>query len=614
MLQTDLVVVGGGHAGTEAAAAAARLGLDVVLVTLSLQAIGRLSCNPAIGGLAKGHLVRELDALGGLMGQVADAACIQFRHLNTRRGLAVRSSRAQVDIDVYPQVLREHLERIPTLRLLEDEVQGLRLHGGRVMGVRLAHHGEISTPRVILTTGTFLAGVMHAGALRTEGGRIGDGSAHALSADLREAGLRMFRLKTGTVPRLHRDSIAWDRLEEQTDTVPDGRFSWRDVPRTLPQITCHLAWTHEEVHTLIRDNLHRSAMYGGQIEGVGPRYCPSIEDKIVRFPDRDRHLLFLEPEGLDTDRVYVNGLSTSLPADVQESIVRAIPGLQDAQILQHGYAVEYDVSDPRDLDSGLQHRHVDGLYLAGQVNGTSGYEEAAVQGFIAGLSAARGEPFRLGREQAYIGVLVDDLITRGVGGEPYRMFPSRAEHRLRLREDTADRRLLPTGRALGLVDDATWQAFEARQAQHARAQQALDRQITPDRTTVAAYRAADHPPPRRPSALRELLARPEMSWDALRRLHPELPAVDPAVQETLEQDVKYAGYVRKAEERAATTRRMARARLPTDMDWAAQSWLSAEVRERLAHRRPETLAEVSAIPGITPAAVDAIAAWIARPA
>lgn len=612
MQRADLVVVGGGHAGSEAAAAAARLGLDVVLVTLSRAAIGRLSCNPAIGGLAKGHLVRELDALGGLMARVADATTVQFRRLNTRKGLAVRSSRAQVDLDAYPEVLQAHLRALPRLRVVEDEVTGLALRSGRVAGVQLARAGTVHTPRVILTTGTFLAGVMHAGDARMVGGRVGDGAAHALSEDLRRAGLRLFRLKTGTVPRLAAASIDWSRVERQDDVVPDGRLSFADVPRTLPPLDCHLTWTNPAAHALIRDNLHRSAMYGGRIEGVGPRYCPSIEDKIVRFGDRDRHLLFLEREGHRTDRVYVAGLSTSLPVDVQTQVVRAIEGLEHAEIVQPGYAVEYDVADPRDLDRGLQHRAIPGLWLAGQVNGTSGYEEAAVQGFVAGVSAARGAPLRIGRHEGYIGVLVDDLVTRGVGGEPYRMFPSRAEHRLALREDTADRRLMPVGRDLGLVDDTTWAAFEARQDAHARADAALDRTVVPGAAATAALGEVGEPPLRRPSTLREILRRPGATWDTVRALDAHLPALDADAAETLVHDIKYDGYVARAARRAADHARLAAAPIPTDVPWAELAWLSGETRERLARAAPATLADAAALPGITPAAVDALAIWLAK--
>ncbi|MCB9680687.1 MAG: tRNA uridine-5-carboxymethylaminomethyl(34) synthesis enzyme MnmG [Alphaproteobacteria bacterium] len=608
-MHADLVVVGGGHSGCEAAAAAARLGREVVLVTLSRAHVARLSCNPAIGGLAKGQLVRELDALGGLMGRAADASCVQLRRLNTRKGLAVQGTRAQVDIDLYPQVMQELLASLPTLTVVEEEVTDLVVEDGRVAGVRLASGTHVVTPRVVLTTGTFLAGVMHCGDARTVGGRVGDGAAHALSASLRAAGLRLGRLKTGTVPRLRADTIRWDALEAQDDE-PTGGFSFADVHRRLGPLTCYLTWTHPGVHDLIRANLHRSPLFTGAIEGRGPRYCPSIEDKVVRFPDRDRHLLFLEREGHDTDRVYVNGLSTSLPADVQEAMVHAIPGLEDAAILQHGYAVEYDMADPRDLDHGLQHRQLPGLFLAGQVNGTSGYEEAAVQGFVAGVSAALGTPFRLGRDEAYIGVLVDDLVTRGVGGEPYRMFTSRAEHRLLLREDNADRRLMARGRALGLVDDATWSAFAARRDAIAQVDGLLDAPLRTDADTLARFEAAGLTPPRKALTAREVLRRPDVDWDVLRRLLPDLPPLDAAVAEQVEIDAKYAGYVTMAEKRAVAAARMDGVAVPDDADWNSVPGLSSEVRERLVAARPRTLGQLGRLPGVTPAAVGIVAAWL----
>ena len=611
-MQVDLVVVGGGHAGCEAAGAAARMGLSVALVTLDRAQVGRLSCNPAIGGLAKGHLVRELDALGGLMGRVADATCIQFRRLNTRKGLAVQSSRAQVDIHAYPRQMQALLAQIGGLTIVEDEVTSLTVVDGRVEGVHLATHGPITTSRVILTTGTFLAGVLHCGDEQTVGGRVGDGAAHALSASLKAAGLRLGRLKTGTVPRLRASSVHWDRLEVQHDTVPEGRFSFHDVPRPLPQISCHLAYTHEGVHALIRGALDRSPLYTGQIEGTGPRYCPSIEDKVVRFPDRDRHLLFLEPEGHETDRIYVNGLSTSLPRDVQEAMVHAIPGLEDAVIVQHGYAVEYDFADPRDLDAGLQHKRVRGLYLAGQVNGTSGYEEAAVQGFVAGVSAARDEPLPIGRDEAYIGVLIDDLTQRGVGGEPYRMFTSRAEHRLLLREDNADRRLMPKGRALGLVDDHTWAAFQIREAAIEQAEGCLDRSLVPDATTLARFDAIGFARPKRPLTLREVLRRPEATWTHLTALDPTLPALPPEVAEQVEIDTKYAGYVARAQRRAEAAHKMDAVAIPASLDWSTLTALSTEVRQRLHQAQPTTLGQIGRLPGITPAAVQVVATWLTR--
>lgn len=608
----DIVVVGAGHAGCEAAAVAARLGRRVACVTMRLEHVGRLSCNPAIGGLAKGHLVREIDALGGLMARVTDAATIQFRRLNTRKGLAVQSSRAQVDIDVYPQIMRRTLEGVDGVELIEAEVAGVRTVGGRITGVELGDGTVLQAKAVILTTGTFLAGVLHCGEDQSEGGRIGDGAAHRLSRSLSDLGLRLGRLKTGTVPRLDRRTIDWSRLEVQQDTVPDGRFSFGPPGPRLPQIACHLSYTNEEVHEIIRANLDRSPMYRGAIVGRGPRYCPSVEDKVVRFPERTRHLLFLEPEGHNTHYVYVNGLSTSLPAEVQEQIVPRIRGLENARILQYGYAVEYDFADPRDLGHDLQHREIPGLYLAGQVNGTSGYEEAAGQGLIAGLSAALGEVFHVERSEGYLGVLVDDLVSRGVGGEPYRMFTSRAEHRLLLREDNADRRLMPRGRALGLIDDETWARFEAKQEAIERGRSALrELSVVPTPESVEKLKSIGLGGLKKPCTAEVLLRRPEATWSTLSRVLP-LPDISDEAAEQVEIDVKYAGYVERAERRAAQAQRMDHVRVPADANWRELTGLSWEIRERLQEVRPETLGQIRRMPGITPAAVGYVAGWLAR--
>lgn len=608
----DVVVVGAGHAGAEAAAIAARLGRRVACVTFRREHVGRLSCNPAVGGLAKGHLVREIDALGGVMARVADATCIQFRRLNTRKGLAVQSSRAQVDIDLYPERMRATLEALPGLTLIEGEVTEVRTRSGRVSGVVLADGTALDADAVVLTTGTFLGGVLHRGEEREEGGRVGDRAAHRLSDALRDLGLRRMRLKTGTVPRVDGRTIDWSRVPAQEDTLPDGRFSFGVPGPRLPQITCHATWTNPAVHDEIRASLHLSPLYTGAIVGRGPRYCPSIEDKVTRFADRDRHLLFLEPEGLSTDRVYVAGLSTSLPPAVQERMVRGIVGLERATILQHGYAVEYDAIDPTALDHGLGVRTLPGLYLAGQVNGTSGYEEAAAQGLVAGLSAALGEAFHVERSDAYVGVLVDDLVSRGVDGEPYRMFTSRAEHRLLLREDNADRRLMPRARGLGLIDDATWARFEAKLEAIARGREALDElRLLPGEASDAALEKAGAGPVSRAVTGAELLRRPEATWEGLRELMalPELPA---EAAEQVEIDLKYEGYVRRAERRADEARRMESVPLPADLDLDALAGLSTEVRERLRLRRPETLGQAARVPGVTAAAVGVLAAELAR--
>ena len=608
----DIVVVGAGHAGCEAALAASRLGRRVCMVTMSEDHIGRLSCNPAVGGLAKGNLVREIDALGGAMAQVADKTTIQFRRLNTRKGLAVQASRAQVDIDLYPAEMRRVIDAAPGLEVLSGEAIDLLVDGQRVVGVELADGRTIQSEAVILTTGTFLSAVMHCGDAQTEGGRVGEAAASRLSIRLRGLGLRLGRLKTGTTPRLDSRTIDWDRIEVQDDTVPEGHFSFRAPDARLPAIDCHIAYTNPGTHELIRSALDRSPLFSGQIEGRGPRYCPSIEDKIVRFAERERHQLFLEPEGLNTHRVYVNGLSTSLPADVQLAMVRSIAGLEQAEILQHGYAVEYDFADPRDLDHGLQHQGIPGLFLAGQVNGTSGYEEAAAQGLVAGVSAGRGEPMVLGRDQAYTGVLIDDLVTRGVGGEPYRMFSSRAEHRLLLREDNADRRLMPLGRSLGLVSDEAWARFETKLAQiEAATAWAELTPVRPDADTAARFEAQSEAVPRKPQTVAELLRRPTLTWSMLPTLIDDVPPVDAAIAEQVETDIKYAGYLGREAVRAERTRKMASVVIPADMDFQAPG-ISSEVAERLAAARPKTLGEAARLPGVTPAAIDMLAVLLAR--
>ena len=609
----DIAVVGAGHAGCEAAAAAARLGRRVVLVTLRLDRVAALSCNPAIGGLGKGHLVREIDALGGLMARAADATTLQFRRLNTRRGLAVQASRAQVDILRYPAAMAALLDGLPSLDLLEGEVTGLRIAGGRVVGIALSDGRSIDANAVILTTGTFLAAVMHCGDERSEGGRIGDRAAGALATDLAAHGLELGRLKTGTTPRIDAGTVRWDACHRQADTFPQGHFSFEPPVARLPQRDCYLTSTTPEAHDLIRANLDRAPLFTGAITGQGPRYCPSIEDKVVRFPERERHLIFLEPESLDTPLIYVNGLPTSLPRDVQDRVVAAIPGLEDAVILQHGYAVEYDYIDPRQLGHDLQVSTLPGLYLAGQVCGTSGYEEAAAQGLVAGISAARGQPFVLARHQAYIGVLVDDLVTRGVGGEPYRMFTSRAEFRLTLREDNADRRLTAIGHELGLVGCGAWDRLQAKLSAIAHAQAAVEAsRLRPCAEADARLAALGVSPLTGLTTLAELLRRPGVDWATVVALEPSLGTVSADAAEQVVTDIKYAGYIERDRKRAQEAERLAAQPLPPELLDRDLPGLSIELRQRLRQARPATLAEAARLPAVTPAAIHVLSVHIAR--
>ena len=571
----EVLVVGGGHAGCEAALAAARLGRRVALITLSRGQLGRLSCNPAIGGLAKGTLVREIDALGGAMARVTDVSTIQFRRLNTRKGLAVQASRAQVDIDRYPEAMAREIAAAGVV-VVEGEAAEVVERAGRVAGLRLADGSVLSGAAVVLTTGTFLGGVMHCGSEQRVGGRVGEGAAHSLSVSLSRLGLRLGRLKTGTTPRLDGRTVAWDRLQPQPDALPGGHFSFTPPVSRLPRRDCYVAFTNEATHQTIRDHLGESPLYSGAITSRGPRYCPSIEDKVTRFPDKDRHQLFLEPEGLDTDRIYVNGTSTSLPAAAQLAMIRSIEGLEAAVIVQYGYAVEYDYVDPTQLRPTLEFPALPGLYFAGQVNGTSGYEEAAAQGLLAGINAG-GVPLVLRRDQACIGVMIDDLTSRGVGGEPYRMFPSRSEHRLVLREDNADRRLMPIAHDAGLLSGAVWTRFQEKSA------------------CIDAL-AADAP---------DRLRRPELTWRDV------FPDADEEAAEQVEIELKYAGYIARERVRQEQSRTLEAVSLD-GVELATVVGLSTEARERLMAARPTTLGAAGRVPGVTPAAVQVLTMALVR--
>jgi tRNA uridine 5-carboxymethylaminomethyl modification enzyme len=591
----DVIVIGGGHAGAEAALAAARTGARTLLLTQSLDTLGQMSCNPAIGGIGKGHLVKEIDALGGLMAHAADRAGIQWRILNASKGPAVRATRCQADRQLYKAAVRHVLEHQPDLELFQAEVADLIIENERVTGVVTQAGLKFFAPCVVLTVGTFLGGRIHVGLTNTPGGRAGDPPSNALAERLRALPFRVGRLKTGTPPRLDGRTIDWSRLEAQPGDEPLPVFSFMGRAAEHPrQVPCHITYTNARTHEIIKGGLDRSPMYTGVIEGVGPRYCPSVEDKVMRFADKARHQIFLEPEGLDTTEIYPNGISTSLPFDVQVALVNSIEGLEQAQIVRPGYAIEYDYFDPRDLQYSLETKFIEGLFFAGQINGTTGYEEAAAQGLLAGLNAARKAKSESAwwpqRHEAYLGVLVDDLITRGTA-EPYRMFTSRAEHRLLLREDNADLRLTENGRRLGLVDDLRWATFSAKREAIERETERLARtrvRLDADGTVTAL----------------EALRRPDMSYATLVTLPGVGAAVpDPAVAEQIETQVKYAGYIARQQAEIARAGLYEGSTIPGDLDYAQVAGLSNEVRQKFTQQRPATLGQAGRIPGITPAAV-----------
>ena len=613
----DVIVVGAGHAGIEACLAAARMGCSTLMMTLNLDHIGQMSCNPAIGGIGKGHLVKEIDALGGEMAKAIDETGIQFRILNTKKGPAVRASRAQADKALYRMRMKRVLENCPRLTLRQGSVEALIVEDGQIKGVETQIGELFYGQKVILTTGTFLKGLIHIGDRNYSAGRAGDFAVHGLSESLASLGFKVGRLKTGTCPRLDSRTIDYSELMVQDGDQPPQPFSFSSKSVTQRQVPCHITYTNSRTHEIIRNAMHRSPMYSGVIKSRGPRYCPSIEDKIHRFADKDRHQIFLEPEGLDTVEVYPNGLSTSLPLDVQVEMVRSIKGLEQAEIMRHGYAIEYDYFEPTQLFPSLETKLVKGLYHAGQINGTTGYEEAAAQGIMAGINATlslRGEqPLVFTRDQAYIGVLIDDLVTKGTDSEPYRMFTSRAEYRLLLREDNADLRLCETGHRIGLAGEPEYQRFKDKKSAIDELLGYLDsNQLNPDSETNSHLEAIGKTPLKNITKLSQVLRRPEISLSDIRVIFPDLVKYSRDVDSQVEVQIKYAGYVNRQNDIVERFQKMEDVRLPEDIDYSLISGISREVREKLIRIQPRSLGQASRISGITPAAITLLSFYLKK--